>query len=96
MQWVKLGTEMVMMDKPGFLLEPGWLILNSTNYVIGDASFKILDPIYEPPDKFIGILPRIRDLVFRTSINDTYERASMLHASKMRKHIMQMLQICVI
>ena len=45
MQWVKLGTEMVMMDKPGFLLEPGWLILNSMNYVIGDTSFKILDPI---------------------------------------------------
>ena len=52
MQWVKLGTEMVMMDKPGFLLEPGWLILNSTNYVTGDTSFKILDPIYEPPDIF--------------------------------------------
>lgn len=96
MQWVKPRTEMVTMDKPGVLLEPSWLILNSTNYVIGDTSFKILDPIYEPPDIFIGILPRIRDLVFRTSLNDTYEKASTLHASKMRKNIMQMLQICLI
>ena len=48
------------------------------------------------PRNFIGILPRIRDLVFRTSINDTYERASMLYAGKMKKYIMQMLQVCVI